>query len=191
MYNGFYPGKNLGAYGDGGAIITNDDELAKRMRMFANHGALKKHFHEMEGINSRLDGLQAAILNIKLKYIDDWNNARFKNALLYNKYLKNIQGVVIPKIRENVKHIFHVYEIKVQQRDLMKYLSEKEIESAIHYPTILPLMDAYKYLNHKPGDFPISYQNQSMLLSLPMFPELKEEQIKYICETIRTFLENH
>jgi dTDP-4-amino-4,6-dideoxygalactose transaminase len=184
----FYPGKNLGAYGDAGAVITNNDELAKKMRMFANHGALKKHFHEIEGINSRLDGLQAAILNVKIKYIDEWNNARYNNALLYNKYLGNIKEVVVPKIRKESKHIFHVYEIRVSEREnLIKYLTEREIETAIHYPTILPLLNAYKYLSYKPEEFPIAYAYQSQILSLPMYPELNEEQIKNVCEAIQSF----
>ena len=188
----FYPGKNLGAYGDGGAIITNDDGLAKKMRMFANHGALKKHFHEIEGINSRLDGLQAAILNVKIKYIDEWNNARYKNALLYNKYLAQIKEVIVPKIMPGNKHIFHVYEIRVPEREkLIKYLNDKGIETAVHYPTILPMLNAYKYLSYKPEDFPVAYSYQSQILSLPMYPELTEAQIIYISELINKFFHNN
>ena len=184
----FYPGKNLGAYGDGGAIITNDEELATKMRMFANHGALKKHFHEIEGINSRLDGLQAAVLNVKIKYIDDWNNRRFENALLYNKYLGKINEVKIPPIMSGNKHIFHVYEVRVPNREkLIKFLNEKGIETAIHYPTILPMLNAYKYLSYRPDNFPVAYSYQSQILSLPMYPELKESQIIYIAEQIHNF----
>ncbi len=184
----FYPGKNLGAYGDAGAIITNDDELARKMRMFANHGALKKHFHDIEGINSRLDGIQAAVLNVKLKYIDEWNNARYENALLYNKYLEPISYIKVPQIIPEGKHIFHVYVIRVQEREkLIKFLNEKGIETAIHYPAILPMLNAYKYLSHKPEDFPVAYLYQSQILSLPMFPELEESQIKYVAEQIGSF----
>lgn len=184
----FYPGKNLGAYGDGGAIITNDDDLAKKMRMFANHGALKKHFHEIEGINSRLDGLQAAILTVKIKYIDEWNNLRYKNAHIYNNLLSKINEVTIPQITKEAKHIFHVYEIRVTDREkLIQYLNAHEIETAIHYPTILPLMNAYKYLSYKPEDFPNASSYQSQILSLPMYPELTEEQISYVVENIEKF----
>jgi len=184
----FYPGKNLGAYGDAGAIVTNNDELTVKMRMFANHGALKKHFHEIEGINSRLDGMQAAILNVKIKYIDEWNSARYNNALLYNQYLKDIKEITIPRIRNESKHIFHVYEIRASHREnLIKYLTERDIETSIHYPTILPLLNCYKYLSYSPNEFPIAYAYQSQILSLPMYPELKEEQIKYVCEVISSF----
>ena len=120
----FYPGKNLGAYGDAGAIITNDDDLAEKMRMFANQGAIKKHNHKIEGINSRLDTIQAAVLNVKLPYIDRWNELRAKNAEYYNIVLDNTGDLILPPVREDVKHIFHVYSIRTQKRDeLMKYLN--------------------------------------------------------------------
>jgi dTDP-4-amino-4,6-dideoxygalactose transaminase len=184
----FYPGKNLGAYGDGGAIITNDDRLATKAKMFANHGSLRKHQHEIEGINSRLDGIQAAILNVKIKYIDGWNRARYQNALKYNKRLSTIAQILKPKIRENAFHIFHLYVIRTEKRDeLANYLKSRQIETGIHYPTALPFLQAYKYLDHKLSDFPVAYQYQGEILSLPMFPELSDDQIAYVANSINEF----
>jgi len=186
----FYPGKNLGAYGDAGAIITNDDELALKMRMFANHGALKKHQHQIEGINSRLDGIQGAILKVKLNYIHNWNNARLGKGLLYNKLLAEVKQVSVPKIRENVKHIFHVYELRAESRDkLIEYLNAQGIQTAIHYPVPLPFMPAYSYLNHSKSDFPVAAEYMNEILSLPMYPEITEEQIRYVIDTIKEFYE--
>lgn len=184
----FYPGKNLGAYGDAGAILTDDDELAKRARMFANHGSLRKHEHDIEGINSRLDGLQASILNAKLKHIDKWNAARNKNAQAYNRLLSGVGQVVTPKTREDSFHIFHLYVIRSQNRDgLAAFLKSKGINTGIHYPTALPFMPAYAYLHHKPADFPVANKVQSEILSLPMYPELTDEQIKYVVGSIKEF----
>jgi dTDP-4-amino-4,6-dideoxygalactose transaminase len=182
----FFPGKNLGAYGDAGAIISNDDDFAVKARMYANHGALIKHQHQIEGMNSRLDGMQAAILSVKLKHIFEWNDKRLKNGLLYNELLDGVEGIAIPKINENVKHVFHLYVIRTDRRDaLRKYLAEKDISTGIHYPTPLPLLPAYKYLNHTPSDFPIASNYMDKILSLPMYPELKEEQINYIVDCIK------
>ena len=184
----FYPGKNLGAYGDAGAVITNDDNLAQHIRMFANHGSLQKHRHEMEGTNSRMDGLQAAILGVKLKYIDRWNEARHNNALIYNRLLLDITQTTTPKIRNNSFHVFHLYVIRVEKRDeLAIFLKSKGIDTGIHYPTALPFMPAYSYLGHKHSDFPVAYQVQNEILSLPMFPELNDDQINYVASSIREF----
>lgn len=184
----FYPGKNLGAYGDAGAIITNDDELAKRLRIFANHGAQKKHNHLIEGINSRLDGIQAAVLNVKLPHIHDWNNKRLKKALYYNSLLKDVEQVSVPVIRNDAKHIFHVYSLRVTKREkLIAYLNENQIQTAIHYPVPLPFMEAYAYLNHKKNDFPIAADYSDKIMSLPMCPELSNEQIEYVAEKIIDF----
>lgn len=184
----FYPGKNLGACGDAGAVVTNDDALANKMRLFANHGALEKHKHIMEGINSRLDSLQAAILNVKLRHLEKWNGQRLKNALLYNQLLSDIPEISVPKIRQEAKHVFHLYVIRTQKREaLIKYLSQAGIQTQIHYPTILPLLRAYEYLNHNSSDFLVAASYQNSILSLPMFPELSEEQINYVADKIRTF----
>ena len=184
----FYPGKNLGAYGDAGAIISNNDDFATKARMFANHGALQKHQHEIEGINSRMDAIQASILNVKLKYIDEWNKARLRNALKYNELLSYITEIKIPAIRENSFHIFHLYVIRTKKRDeLADYLKSKRIFTGIHYPSALPFLPAYRYLGHKPSDYPVAYQYQGEILSLPMYPELTDEQIKYVASSIKEF----
>lgn len=184
----FYPGKNLGAYGDAGAIITNDDELAEKCRMFARHGALKKHEHQIEGINSRLDGIQAAVLNVKLKHILDWTEKRIKAAELYDQKLNGIGNVFPPRRRPNSKHTFHLYVIRAERRDeLMAFLKENGIGTAIHYPTALPNLKAYEYLGHGKHDFPVASAYESRILSLPIFPEITEEQIEKVANTIRRF----
>lgn len=184
----FYPGKNLGAYGDAGAIITNDDELAEKCRMFANHGALVKHQHQMEGINSRLDGLHAAILSAKLPFIDEWTENRIANASIYNEYLSDIPFVKTPKVRPNSRHTFHLYVILAERRnELATYLKSKGIETAIHYPTPLPFLPAYKHLSATPEDFPIAARYQNQILSLPMYPELTRDAIQYISQCISEF----
>ena len=184
----FYPGKNLGAYGDAGAILTNDDELARKMRMYAAHGSLVKHQHEIEGINSRLDGLQAAILSAKLPHIKTWNEQRIQHAKLYTDLLKDVKELVLPATRPNTKHTFHLYVIRTKKRnELQSYLKEYGIETQIHYPVPLPFVKAYQYLNHTPADFPVAYEYQSEILSLPMYPELKKEEIEYVVSNIKDF----
>lgn len=184
----FYPGKNLGAYGDAGCIVTNDDALAEKCRMYANHGALKKHHHEMEGINSRMDGLQAAILSAKLPHILKWTKQRIANAALYNKYLNNIDEIILPVVRPGSSHTFHLYMIRAQRRDeLQAHLKQHGIETAVHYPTALPNLPAYKYLGLSGADFPFATQLQNEILSLPMYPELTDDSIQYIAGCIRSF----
>lgn len=184
----FYPGKNLGAYGDAGCILTNNDELADKCRMYANHGALIKHTHIIEGINSRLDSIQAAILSVKLLHIFDWTEKRQKNAKLYSELLEDIHQVSCPKVRNNSEHTFHLYVIKVIDRDgLRAHLTNAGIETAIHYPVALPFMPAYAYLNHTETEFPNSYLHHAQILSLPMYPELTEESIRYVLEAIKLF----
>ncbi len=184
----FYPGKNLGAYGDAGCILTNDDALAEKCKMYARHGALVKHQHQIEGINSRLDGLQAAILSAKLPYISQWTEHRITNAAYYNKALATIKEIVLPKVRPSSKHTYHLYVIRCKYRDaLAKFLKEQGIETAIHYPVPLPEMQAYQYLGYQPKDFPVSHQYKSEILSLPIYPELSHEQIVYIAHQIQAF----
>ena len=178
----------MGAYGDAGCIITNDDSLAERCRLFANHGAIEKHKHRIEGINSRMDGIQAAVLNVKLPHILAWNEQRIANAALYNKYLADILEIQLPKVRPSSKHTFHIYMIRTPQREaLMAFLKEKEIDSAIHYPLALPNMEAYNYLGYKSTDFPVASTYQNEILSLPMYAELSEEQIAWIATCIKDF----
>ena len=188
----FYPGKNLGAYGDAGCIITNDDELAKKCRMYARHGALKKHMHEIEGINSRLDGLQAAVLSVKLPYIVNWTENRIANAERYRKVLKGIDEISLPALRPNSKHSYHLFVIRAEKRDeLAKFLKENGIGTAIHYPTALPNLKAYEYLNYSRSDFPVASAYENKILSLPMYPELSEEMINTVAEKIKLFYSNN
>ncbi|WP_295234408.1 DegT/DnrJ/EryC1/StrS family aminotransferase [Sediminibacterium sp.] len=184
----FYPGKNLGAYGDAGCILTNDSELALKFKMYARHGALKKHDHKIEGINSRMDGLQAAILLAKLPFILEWTNKRIQNANLYFKYLKDNKSIILPSIRENTKHSFHLFVIRTEKRDgLLNYLKENGIETAIHYPVALVNMPAYEYLDLKLSDYPVAMEYQNTILSIPMYPELTEDQIIYISSKINDY----
>jgi len=184
----FYPGKNLGAYGDAGCIITNDDALAEKCKMYARHGALIKHQHKIEGINSRLDGLQAAVLSAKLPHLIKWTEQRIAAAALYNEALKDIEEIVTPLVRPDSKHTYHLYVIRAKQRDaLAKHLKETGIETAIHYPVPLPFMEAYQYLKHQPEDFPVSNQYKDEILSLPVFPELTQEQVNYVAQQIKAF----
>jgi dTDP-4-amino-4,6-dideoxygalactose transaminase len=181
----FYPGKNLGAYGDAGAILTNDDELALKMRMFANHGALQKHHHVMEGINSRLDSMQAAILSVKLPHIHDWTRARQQVAAWYDAALSDVPGVERPRVRDAAQHVYHLYVIKVDRREeLMAALSAKGIETAVHYPVPLPAMEAYKYLAATQRPVPRALENAGRILSLPIYPELSREAVQHVAQAI-------
>ena len=184
----FYPGKNLGAYGDAGGIITNNAELAEKCKMYANHGALIKHQHQIEGINSRLDGLQAAVLNVKLPHLKAWTAARQRVAARYDVGLTGLNEVMTPKLRDGATHSYHLYVIRAQRRDeLMAHLKEKAIGCALHYPTPLPLLPAYSYLKHTESDFPKTVSACSEILSLPIFPEMTETQQDYVIEAIRGF----
>ena len=184
----FYPGKNLGAYGDAGCIVTNDDSMAEKCRMYANHGALQKHHHKMEGINSRMDGLQAAILSAKLPYIHSWTEQRIAAASLYDQHLAGIEEINLPALRPNTKHTYHLYVIRARKRDeLAKYLNANGIETAVHYPTALPNLPAYQYLGYQSSDFPVATRLQQVILSLPLYPEIKKEQITYVAQQIRKF----
>lgn len=187
----FYPGKNLGAFGDAGCISTNNDSLAKKCRMIANHGALIKHEHQIEGINSRMDTIQASVLLSKLPHLNKWNNQRIKAADLYSKELSNIPFIQLPKVRKNSKHTFHLYVIRAEKRDeLMNYLNERGIGTAIHYPTPLPFQKAYSNYNYNLSDFSISKKCSTEILSLPIFPGILSLEISYVSNTIREFYED-
>lgn len=184
----FYPGKNLGAYGDAGCILTNNNSLAQKLRMYANHGTLKKHEHIVEGINSRLDGLQAGILSVKLPHLRKWTEQRINNAKYYDKNLKNVGDLVIPPVRIDSKHTYHLYVIKSSSRNKLKeYLSDNGVRTAIHYPKALPLLEAYKYLNCNITDYPVVSKYQDEILSLPMFPELTTVQMDFVISKIKDF----
>ncbi|MBI2596880.1 DegT/DnrJ/EryC1/StrS family aminotransferase [Candidatus Daviesbacteria bacterium] len=183
----FYPGKNLGAYGDGGIVTTNNKTIVDKIRMFRNYGQKEKYKHLLLGGNSRLDNLQASILLVKLKKLRLWNAKRLENAKLYNKSLDDLP-IITPKIFPNYNHTFHLYVIRVKDREkLMKYLSSAGIPTQMHYPIPIHLQPAYKELGYKKGDFPVAEKLASEILSLPMFPELKSSEIKYICQKIRDF----
>jgi dTDP-4-amino-4,6-dideoxygalactose transaminase len=186
----FYPGKNLGAYGDGGAIISDNDEFARSARLFASHGSIQKYIHEIEGVNSRLDAIQAVVLKTKLGHIDGWNKARNSHALKYNALLSDVKQIKVPRLRPETFHIFHLYVIRAERRDdLAAFLKTKGIATGIHYPYALPLMPAYRYLRHQPSDFPIAFACQEQILSLPMYPELADEQIAHVADSIEEFYE--
>jgi len=180
----FYPGKNLGAYGDAGCIVTNDDALADWTATFARHGG--KGEHVMEGINSRMDGLQAAILNVKLPHLPAWTTARRRVAARYNDLLSGIDNLTTPKVRDDRSHVYHLYVVATDKRDsLKKTLAYAEVTTSLNYPKALPFYPAYAYLGHQPADFPCAYRNQSRILSLPVFPEITDEMIEYVADQTR------
>jgi len=185
----FYPAKSLGAYGDGGAIVTNNEELATKCRMIANHGRMSKYDHDFEGINSRLDGLQAAILNVKLKHLEKWTERRRAVANRYKDLLKSTL-VMVPVEAERMRHVYHLFVVRVQNREaVMAELKSRGIETGIHYPIALPNLRAYRYLGHTPEDFPIATKYSKEILSLPMFPELTEDQLLYVCDQLKNAVE--
>ena len=182
----FYPGKNLGAYGDAGGLVTNDDKLADWCATYARHGGKGEHI--MEGINSRLDGLQAAILNVKVPHLQKWTDTRRKVAARYNELLAGVGDIVTPKVGPNRDHVYHLYVIRTEKRDaLKKFLGDAGIGTVLNYPKALPFYPAYAYLGHKPADFPVSFANSSRILSLPIFPELTDEMIQYVAKSIKAF----
>lgn len=182
----FYPGKNLGAMGDAGCLVTNDDELANWCALFARHGGKGEHY--IEGINSRLDGIQAAVLSAKLPHLPKWTKERQEIAAKYDSLLSGINGVVTPNCKGDRTHVYHLYVIKAAKRnDLREHLTQQGIATMLNYPKALPFYPAYAYLNHTPADFPNAYENQEMILSLPIFPELTDTQIHYVADVIKKF----
>src|SRR6266516_3038365 len=182
----FYPGKNLGAYGDAGCVVTNDDRLADWMTTFARHGG--KGDHIMEGINSRMDGLQAAILNAKLPHLPVWTQARRLVAALYDELLEGVGDVITPEVGSNRDHVYHLYVIRTENRNVLReHLSQAGISTVLNYPKALPFFPAYAHLSHVPKDFPVAYFNQSRILSLPIYPEMPEETITRVANTISHF----
>jgi len=184
----FYPGKNLGAMGDAGAIVTSDARLADRMAILARHGGLTKHQHEIEGINSRLDGLQAAILSAKLPHLSKWTEARQKAAAVYDEGLGQIKDVAIPHVATGRSHVYHVYAIQHPERDrLATHLMASGVQVAINYPVALPFLKAYERYGHTPDQFPNAYRHQSRILSLPMFAEMTAEQQTTVVDAVKSF----
>jgi dTDP-4-amino-4,6-dideoxygalactose transaminase len=188
----FFPSKNLGCYGDGGALMTNNDELAQKMRMIANHGQEKKYHHKVLGCNSRLDTIQATILNIKLRYLDEYSSARNAMATFYNEALSTIDGIIVPERQSKSTHVFHQYTLKVKngkRNELQKYLSEKGIPSMIYYP--LPLYKQEAFQRFVSADFKLDTTEQlcDEVLSIPIHTEMNIEHINFVCNTIKFFFD--
>jgi dTDP-4-amino-4,6-dideoxygalactose transaminase len=189
----FYPGKNLGAYGEGGAVTTNDEKLFTQIKMMREHGSVEKYNHEIYGHNYRMEGIQGAVLGVKLRYLDEWTEGRRRAAAYYNEYLKDVEGIKLPVEMEYSKHVYHLFVIQVDggkdERDaLAQYLNENGISTGFHYPVPLHLQNCFKHLGYKKGDFPETEKLAEAGLSLPMYPELKREQIEYIAEKIKQYL---
>lgn len=188
----FFPAKNLGCYGDGGIITTDDDEIATKIRTLRVHGSKPKYYHHTIGYNSRLDAIQAAILNVKLKYIDKWNDMRISNSKFYNKTLKGIEGLEIPKISTGNKQTFHQYTIRVsngRRDDLQEFLENQGITTAVYYPLPLHLQPCFSYLGYKKGSFPNAELASQEVLSLPIYPEIREDELDYVSKKIIDFFE--
>jgi dTDP-4-amino-4,6-dideoxygalactose transaminase len=184
----FYPGKNLGAMGDAGAVVTNDGALAEHLAMLARHGGLVKHQHAIEGINSRLDGMQAAVLSAKLPHLPQWTEARRAAAKLYDVGLNQIEDVVVPEVAADRSHVYHLYTIRHPRRDaLAAHLGAHGVQTAINYPVALPFLPAYRRLGHRPEQFPNAHRDQGQILSLPMFAEITPEQQRTVMNLVREF----
>jgi dTDP-4-amino-4,6-dideoxygalactose transaminase len=187
----FYPGKNMGAYGEAGAVVTNNSELYEAITMLRDHGQNEKYYHRMIGWNARMDGFQGAILNVKLKYITSWNDSRRANADRYTKMLGSVGGVIVPSVADYASHVYHVYAVRVKNREaLMAKLAEKDIYCGIHYPVPVHLQNAYRFLGLARGSFPVAEQLCEETLSLPMFPELRTEQIDFVASELEALLRN-
>jgi len=181
----FYPGKNLGAFGDAGAVVTDNADLSARIKKLSNHGRVKKYEHEFEGYNSRLDAIQAAVLRIKLRHLKKGNESRINKAERYTKLLSEDKSIICPQVRNGAKHVFHLYVVQVSNRDEVRLsLKEKVITTGIHYPLPLHLQPAYKYLGYHQGSFPIAEEAAKKILSLPLWPEMSLQAIEYVCSTL-------
>lgn len=182
----FYPGKNLGAYGDAGAIVTKDAEVAAQARLIANHGQPAKYQHTLIGRNSRMDGIQAAVLSTKLPHLDSWLDGRRRNAARYNELLADT-GIPLPTAPDHSTHTYHLYVIRVKDRDAVSAkLNEAGIDTGLHYPTALPYLDVYAGLGYQPLDFPVAHSQMGELLSLPMYAELTDAMIEHVCATLKS-----
>ena len=193
----FYPGKNLGAYGEAGAVMTNDDELAKKFKMIRDHGAEQKYIHEIYGHNYRMEALQGAVLGVKLKYIEKWTDARRRVASLYREALGSLDAIKLPVEMPHAKHVYHLFVLRVEgtktkapravRDNLQKFLADKGVATGLHYPVPLHLQPCFQDLGYEKGDFPVSERLAESGLSLPMFAEMTDDQIAYVSDSIRTF----
>ncbi len=185
----FYPGKNLGAYGEAGAVVTNNRNLAEKIRMLRDHGQSEKYYHELVGVNGRMDGIQGAVLSVKLKYLASWNHARIRNAQLYGRLLADLDTVVLPVRSAYAHHVYHIFAIRVAERKrFLAAMAEKGIACGIHYPVPLHLQKAYADMGLKRGSFPVAERCSDQVVSLPLYPELSSEQIQYVAEAVRETL---
>jgi len=193
----FYPGKNLGAYGEGGAVMTDNEDLAKKFKMIRDHGAEQKYYHQMFGHNYRMEGIQGAVLCVKLRHLDDWTNGRRRVAKKYYELLKDVDSLILPKEMDYAKHVYHLFVVQVKSSDnnhrsivrdeLQKFLGENGIATGLHYPIPLHLQPCFSHLGYKKGDFPVTEALAEQGLSLPMYPEMTDEQIEYVCGKIKEF----
>jgi dTDP-4-amino-4,6-dideoxygalactose transaminase len=182
----FYPGKNLGAFGEAGAIVTMNAELQAKIRTLRDHGQVRKYHHTMIGWNGRMDGIQAAVLGIKLQHLENGNQLRRSHAMAYNQALNDIQEVATPAELANVRHVYHIYAIRVQERDeVMRLLGEKGVGSGVHYPVPIHLQEAYRGLGYQQGDFPVAERCATEMISLPMFPELSPSQVSWVSQSVK------
>jgi dTDP-4-amino-4,6-dideoxygalactose transaminase len=187
----FYPGKNLGAYGDAGAVVTSNRDLAVKVRMIANHGRVEKYNHEIEGMNSRLDGLQAAILNVKLKHIAGWTARRQEVAKQYIELLTGTSGIALPIFPKDASPVFHLFVVRVKKRaKVLEYLKVNGIDCGVHYPIALPNLKAYAHHGYALDDYPVATRYQNEIMSLPIFPELSEAQVKYVTKILKEAVTN-
>jgi dTDP-4-amino-4,6-dideoxygalactose transaminase len=191
----FYPGKNLGAYGEGGAVVTNDKEVARRLRLLRDHGSEQKYLHEIVGYNFRLEGIQGAVLGVKLKYLDRWNTLRREHAARYRELLAPLEAsgaLALPREASYVEHVYHLFVVQADARDaLQRFLSAAGVQTGIHYPVPIHLQPAYASLGHREGDFPSAESQSRRMLSLPMFAELTDAQIAYVSDALRDFFAEH
>jgi dTDP-4-amino-4,6-dideoxygalactose transaminase len=184
----FYPGKNLGAFGEGGAVATDDGALAERVRRLRDHAQDGRHHHVELGYNTRMEGIQGAVLNVKLRHLDAWNAARDRHARRYHELLADVAGIQLPALPKPGAHVWHLFVIVVREKDrdvLQKKLAERGVATGIHYPTPVPLQPAYAHLGHKPGDFPVAENVMRRCLSLPMFAEMTDDEIGHVAQAIR------
>jgi dTDP-4-amino-4,6-dideoxygalactose transaminase len=184
----FYPGKNLGAWGEAGALTTDDENICRQALKLRDHGSEKKYFHDLIGFNCRMSEFQAAVLNVKMDYIEEWTEKRRRNAERYSEGLSGLEEVAAPVESEGARHVYHLFVVRAQERDeLQEYLKDKDIGCGMHYPIPLHLTEAYAYLGYRPGDFPKAENLAKEILSLPMYPEISGDQIDYVCECIQDF----
>jgi dTDP-4-amino-4,6-dideoxygalactose transaminase len=185
----FYPGKNLGAYGEAGGVVTNSRKLSDRVRMLRDHGQSSKYYHAMIGMNSRMDGVQGAVLRVKLRHLTAWNHARIRNAALYRKLLAGVDGIVLPVQKDYAHHVYHLFAVRVRNRqEFMAALAERGINCGIHYPVPIHLQDAYRSLGLGKGNYPVAEKCAEEVVSLPMYPELTAGQIEFVATEVKNLL---